>query len=201
LILCEHPPIITVGRQGSRNHVLLDDDELRAMGLEVRWTNRGGGCWLQAPGQLAAYPIIPLDPDRFGLERHRSALYGTLIDVLREFGVFASRDEERSGVVVDGRQIAGVGVAVKDWVAYHGCWLNVAAPPDRFNCVQVNPLAPERAVTSMFRELRLPVRPSSVRESFVRHFVARFGFRDYFLVDAPPTCRSKRRAHVVSPDH
>src|SRR4051794_29952651 len=53
LILCEHPPLITVGREGSRSHVLCDDAELQGRHWRVRWVNRGGGVWLHLPGQLA----------------------------------------------------------------------------------------------------------------------------------------------------
>ena len=60
LILCEHPPLITVGRQGSRGHIRFDTEELFVRGWPVRWVNRGGGCLLHLPGQLAIYPILPL---------------------------------------------------------------------------------------------------------------------------------------------
>src|SRR5262245_47361629 len=68
LVLCEHPPLISVGRQGSREHVHVDPRELRLKGWSVRWVNRGGGCLLHLPGQLAVYPILPLD--RLGLDLH-----------------------------------------------------------------------------------------------------------------------------------
>ena len=61
LILCEHPPLITVGRKGSRAHILCGPEELCARRWPIRWVNRGGGCLLHLPGQLAVYPILPLD--------------------------------------------------------------------------------------------------------------------------------------------
>src|SRR5688572_28025616 len=60
LVLCEHPPFISVGREGSHSHILLDPDDLEARRWPVRWVNRGGGCFLHLPGQLAVYPILPL---------------------------------------------------------------------------------------------------------------------------------------------
>ena len=60
LVLCEHPPTISVGRSGSRAHILLDDEELRGRGVAVRWVNRGGGCVLHLPGQLVGYLALPL---------------------------------------------------------------------------------------------------------------------------------------------
>src|SRR6187402_876731 len=62
LVLCEHPPTITVGRLGSRAHIRADDEELRERGIRVHWVNRGGGCVLHLPGQLVAYLALPLEP-------------------------------------------------------------------------------------------------------------------------------------------
>src|SRR5690348_13584621 len=68
LILCEHPPTISVGRSGSWAHIRADFDELRDLGIAVHWVNRGGGCVLHMPGQLAAYLALPLQ--RLGLDLH-----------------------------------------------------------------------------------------------------------------------------------
>src|SRR5438105_14841438 len=59
-LLCEHPHLVSIGREGSRAHVLLGDEQLHALEWPVRWVNRGGGCLLHAPGQLAIYPIFAL---------------------------------------------------------------------------------------------------------------------------------------------
>src|SRR4051812_17653855 len=69
LILCEHPPTISVGRSGSRTHILADDQELRSRGVAVRWVNRGGGCVLHLPGQLVGYLAMPLAATGFDLGR------------------------------------------------------------------------------------------------------------------------------------
>lgn len=197
LVLCEHPPVITVGRQGSRQHIRLDDDELKSRRLTVHWTNRGGGCWLQVPGQLAAYCITPLDPRGLGLAMYREALYATLLNVLDEFKIHAERHPRFSGAWVGGREIGSVGVAVKNWIAYHGCRLNVCVPLDVFDKVQSHP-GSNRAMTCMFRELRAPVRLDAARESFVRHFSSVFGFRDCYLLNAPPFTRGLKRSANVA---
>src|SRR5262245_32425790 len=67
LILCEHPPTISVGRSGSRAHIAADDEELNDLFIRSHWVNRGGGCVLHLPGQLAAYLILPLEPLRLTL--------------------------------------------------------------------------------------------------------------------------------------
>src|SRR5690606_27991033 len=60
LLLCEHPPIVTIGREGSRAWLRADDRDFAARQMEIRWLNRGGGCLVHCPGQLAVYPIVPL---------------------------------------------------------------------------------------------------------------------------------------------
>ena len=66
LVLCEHAPLISIGRSGSRQHIRPDDDELKSMGLEQRWVNRGGGCVLHLPGQLVGYFALPFE--RLGID-------------------------------------------------------------------------------------------------------------------------------------
>ena len=60
LLICEHPPLITIGRSGSQAEILCDAHELTARQIDVRWLNRGGGALVHVPGQLALYPILPL---------------------------------------------------------------------------------------------------------------------------------------------
>jgi lipoate-protein ligase B len=202
LILCEHAPIITVGRQGSYRHLRMDAREIDSGQLSVKWTNRGGGCWHQQPGQLAAYPILPLDSKSFGLGEYRTGVYQTLLEVLREFQIDAQADRASAGVRTEAGQIASVGLAVKQWVSYHGCILNVCVPLDRRPLVLAGPMnatqpGSSRPWTCMFRELRTPVNVSAVRESFLRHFVNVFGFDQYYLSNPPPGIWSdKRREHA-----
>lgn len=196
LILCEHAPIITVGRQGSYEHVRMDANEISTGSVPVKWTNRGGGCWHQQPGQLAAYPIVPLDPDVFGLAEYRSALYQTLMCLFEEFKLPAQANREMAGVQVGNAQIASVGIAVKQWVSYHGCIMNVCVPLDQRPLVLAGPNS-RHPWTCMFRELRTPLRVDAVREAFLRHFVRVFGFANYYLSSPPAgTLPKKRTLHA-----
>src|SRR5262245_16294923 len=87
LILCEHPPTISVGRAGSRAHIGPDDDTLRELGIKVYWVNRGGGCVFHLPGQLAAYLALPLDVFELTLSEYLDRLHRTVLLVLEEFGL------------------------------------------------------------------------------------------------------------------
>jgi lipoyl(octanoyl) transferase len=173
LIVCEHPPIITVGRQGGLDQIDIDLGELRHRGWRLRWVNRGGGCLLHLPGQFAIYPIVALDRLRLGLQDYLDRLHRILIAVLDDFTVSARRRLESPGVWVEGRMVAGVGVAVRDWVSYYGAFLNVAPELSAFRCIRTG--RPEDGpMTSLVRERHGPLRPALVRERLLEHFCDAF---------------------------
>ena len=185
LLCCEHPPLITVGRQGSRAHILCEPEELRARRWQVRWVNRGGGCVLHLPGQLAVYPILPLDRLGLGIQAYLDRLQDVLSALLDDFNISAETRPGRPGLWVGGRPIAAVGVAVRQWVTYYGTVLNInpdLEPFRRVRCVG----GAEEPMTSLERERRGPLRPALVRERFLEHFAERFGFdRTSLFFDHP----------------
>ena len=82
LLMCEHPPMISVGRHGSRAHILYEPAELQNRGWPVRWVNRGGGCVLHLPGQLAIYPVLALDSRGWGIQTYVEQLQQVVLAVL-----------------------------------------------------------------------------------------------------------------------
>lgn len=175
LILCEHPPLITVGRDGSPAHIRCDRGELRDRQWPMRWVNRGGGVFLHVPGQLAIYPIVPLDFHGLGVAGYLERLQRVLVALLGDFGVRGSLRTGQPGVWASQRPIAGVGVAVRDWVAYFGAVLNINPNLLPFRFVRTGPHEQE-PMTSLERERRGPLRPSRVRERLLEHFTAQFAF-------------------------
>lgn len=173
LLLCEHFPLITIGRQGSRSHILCEPEELRARQWPIRWVNRGGGCLLHLPGQLAIYPILPLDRLGLGLQAYLDRLHDVLVAVLDDFGMSGQTRAGQAGVWVGSRLIAGVGVAVRQWVSYYGAVLNVNPDLEPFRRVRCGSPG-EEPMTSLARERRSPLRTSLVRERLLDHFAARF---------------------------
>jgi lipoyl(octanoyl) transferase len=197
VVLCEHPPLITVGRQGSRRHIQCEPSELVARRWTVRWINRGGGCLLHGPGQLAIYPILALDAWGLGLQNYLDRLHQILIATLGDFGVQAVTHPGQAGVRVHTRPIAEVGVAVRDWVTYFGAFLNVSPDLEPFRRVRSSHAA-DGPMTSLARERRGPVRPSLVRERFLEHFAARFGFGRTSLFFSHPTLSRKATADACA---
>src|SRR5262249_18370527 len=125
LLLCEHPPMISVGRHGSRAHVLFEPEELQNRGWRVRWVSRGSGCVLHLPGQLAVYPVVALDHHGLAIQAYLERLQQVVLAVLDDFSIRGATQAGRPGVWVNGRFVASVGVAVRDWVAYYGLYFNV----------------------------------------------------------------------------
>jgi lipoyl(octanoyl) transferase len=196
LILCEHPPLITVGRQGSRAHILCEPDELRARQWQVRWVNRGGGCLLHTPGQLALYPILALDQLGLSIPAYLDRLHGALQAVAADCSVAVSTPAGKPGLWAGPRLLGGVGIAVRDWVTYYGAALNVNPALTPFRLVRCGGEGP---MTSLERERRGPVRPALVRERLVEHFTTRFPFaRTTFFSDHPSLGRKARSDALAS---
>jgi lipoyl(octanoyl) transferase len=185
LVLCEHPPLITVGRRGSRAHIRFDPQELQSRQWAVRWVNRGGGCLLHVPGQLAIYSILPLERLRLNIPEYLARLGEVIRDLLDEFSIRSEVRASDGGVWVGARPVAALGVAVSHGVSYFGAYLNVHPCLDPFRMLSWTIGSPE-PMTSLERERHGPVRPALVRQRLLEHFGARFGFsRTALFTDHP----------------
>jgi lipoyl(octanoyl) transferase len=193
LILCELSHQITLGRDGSRAHVNYDPDELWSRGWPVRWVNRGGGCLLHAPGQLQIVFVAALDAMGHDLPAYLAELHDILTRISRECGAAAEVRPGRSGVWVQGRLLAHVGVAVHDWVGYFGASLNIDPDLELFRGVQCDGEA--QPMTSLARERRGPVRPALVRQRLVEAFADHFGFPRTSVFHHHPALASTRLPH------
>ena len=202
LILCEHPPTISVGRSGSRAHIRADDEELRSMGLPVRWVNRGGGCVLHLPGQIVGYLMLPLPAFGLDLKRYVDGLHRLIIDVLTEFDLTGTTRPGAPGVFLGTgtNRVATVGVAVGRWIASHGFTLNVGAYLGPFRLIE-DPAAPgllATRATSMEAWRQRPTPMPKVREAVVRRVEAAFGVEHHHLYTSHPLIRRKAPTHALA---
>lgn len=195
VVLCDHPPGITVGREGSRAHVRPSPEDLHARGWPVRWVSRGGGTMLHLPGQVVCYPVLALD--RLGLTpaQYLAGLQTLAAGLLGEYGIRAEPDSERPGVRVGGRRIAHVGVAVRGWVSCFGIVLNVDPDLEPFHDVQCDgdPLP----MTSLQRETPVRVRVAGVRQRLVDLVAERFGFDRVSLFHSHPGVLPRPSRHAT----
>jgi lipoyl(octanoyl) transferase len=128
LLLLEHEPVFTLGRNADRCDVLFTPGKCREMGIEVRETDRGGKVTYHGPGQLVGYPILNLSPDRRDVKRYVTDLEEVLIRALADFGIAATRSgiaERVTSVWVGNDKIAAIGVHLSRWITTHGFALNV----------------------------------------------------------------------------
>ncbi len=174
LMLVEHPPVITIGRRPeAQRHLLATPQLLAARGVEVVETDRGGDITFHGPGQLVAYPIIPLNLYNFNLHTYMRFLEETVIQTLAAFGVSAIRDpspKPATGVWVQSppstdhrplttdhsptdhlSKICALGIKVRRWITLHGIALNITTDLSFFSLI--NPCGLSRPVTSMQKHL------------------------------------------------
>jgi lipoyl(octanoyl) transferase len=183
VLICEHPPLITIGRGGSRGQVRFTAAELTERQLEIRYVGRGGGAILHAPGQLAIYPIVPLEWHGWSVGSHLRQLQAALARVLTEFnvqpqtvpGAFALAG--RSGI------LAALGVGVRHGVALHGAFLNVNPDLRDFGRVEVTP---GRIMTSLLSHRALATKMTKVRAALVTHLADALGLERYHLHTGHP---------------
>lgn len=190
LLLCEHPPLVTIGRQGSREHVLLSREELLSHRLDVRWVGRGGGAVLHLPGQLSVYPIVPLE--RFGwsvgeyLRRFQTGLLAALDDLK-----IALLARDRRGIWGRSGQLVTIGSAVRSWVTYHGAFINVAPRMDLVRQVIVDPWE-RAAASSLAVERQQPIRMTDVRTRLVPSLASAFDCDRFQIYTGHPLMRQQQ---------
>ena len=170
LLLLEHPHVITMGSGGRGEHVLLDQGELSRLGIERYDVGRGGDVTYHGPGQLVAYPILDLKPDRKDLHRYLRDLERSAVLVAEHFGVRSYTRDGLTGVWTDKGKLAAVGVRVSSgWITSHGVAINVSTEISYFEAI-VPCGIPDAKPTSLNRELGRQVPMSEVERVFAASF-------------------------------
>ena len=170
VLLLEHEPVYTIGR-------LPDKSSLRGLSqlpYPVFETNRGGQATYHGPGQLVGYPILDLRVRGRDLHTYLRNLENLLIDLLDDFEISASRVEGKTGVWIDNRKIASIGVGVRKWVTMHGFALNVSSDLHGFQHIIPCGIA-DVMMTSISRELSKEISLETVRERMNPHLRRYFG--------------------------
>lgn len=181
LILCEHPHVYTLGKSGSIENLLLDEQGLRDHFAQFYRINRGGDITYHGPGQLVAYPILDLDHFFNDIHKYLRSLEEAIILTLADFNIAAGRIDGLTGVWVDfhegaenPRKICAMGVKSSRWVTMHGLALNVNTDLSYFEHI-VPCGIDDKAVTSMNKELGHNVKMSEVQEKLTLHIAQIFG--------------------------
>ena len=170
LLLLQHPPIITLGTASSRSNVLADESKRRHLGIDLIDVGRGGDVTYHGPGQLVAYPILDLKPDRKDVHRYLRDLESVLVRTLDEVGIRGEPVPDLTGVWVDGRKIAAIGVRVSSgWITSHGFALNVSTDLSYFETIVPCGIR-DVSITSVSQELGRPVDVTDILETVSEAF-------------------------------
>jgi len=201
VLLCEHEPLITIGRCGSRGHMRWDERELTSRRLEIRWLARGGGCIPHGPGQLAIYPIVPLQQLGWTIGEYLRRFSAGLSAAIRAVGLAPQSRQGRFGLWGRTGQLAAIGVAVRHDITYFGAYLNVHPAMQVFQAVDSDydpqPGA-RRTMGSLMAERGRTVRMQGVRSLVVEHLAAAFDQPKFHLLTGHPYLAAGDRPARIS---
>ena len=175
LLLLEHPHVITLGVKlaEARAHIVAPPEVLAARGVDVIETGRGGDVTYHGPGQLVAYPILDLKPDRQDVHRYVRDLEAVMIRLCAAYGVTADRVPGFSGAWVGDRKIGAIGVRISRWITSHGLAFNVSTDLSCFDLIVPCGIA-DKSVTSLTVEVGRPLAAMEVADAFVEAFASVF---------------------------
>jgi lipoyl(octanoyl) transferase len=178
LVLTEHDSVITVGRG-------TDPADVAGASIPVVEVERGGEATYHGPGQLVAYPILALPPQRRDLHRYLRDLEEVVIGVLREVQVEGARRPGLTGVWIGDKKVASIGVAVRRWVTWHGLALNLAADLEAFRQFRPCGLDPG-SMTNLAEHVELPPTRLLYEVLVVKHVCQVFGLSLPPIPPPPP---------------
>lgn len=175
-VVCEHPPVYTLGKSGNESHLLIGNKQLEEQGLSFYKINRGGDITHHGPGQLVGYPILDLEHWYRDVHRYVRNVEQIVIDTLAEYGVESRRIEGFTGVWTNdtsgkAQKLCAIGVHLSRWVSMHGFALNVNNDIGLFkNIVPCGISEDEKEVTSMKNYLGKDLNMNEVKRLVAANF-------------------------------
>ena len=172
LLLCEHPHVITQGRNGKREHLLASEHVLQQKGIEYYETTRGGDITYHGPGQIVGYPILNLGAIRRDVVWYVRTLEEAMIQATAEFGIKVERVAGKTGIWMrvgnTEEKLAAIGVHISRWVTSHGFAYNVSTDLRNFDLIVPCGIA-ECKATSLEKLLGRSVEEKEVSPRIAKH--------------------------------
>lgn len=169
LILCQHYPVITVGRQGRQENIKVPLPELKNRGILMYEIERGGDVTYHGPGQLIAYPVFNLNYFKKDIHLFLRQLEELVIDLLSDFGINGLRYKGLTGVWIDKQKIASIGIAIRNWITFHGLSINVKKD-DLDNFRLIKPCGMDIEMTSLETVSGKDIEIGHLKEVFIHKF-------------------------------
>jgi len=179
LLFCEHLPVFTLGKSGSEENLLMNQDFLQKQGIEFFKINRGGDITFHGPGQIVGYPILDLEQFGMGVKQYIHALEEVIIRTLSDYNIKSERLEDSTGVWLDTdtasvRKICAIGVKASRYVSMHGFAFNINTNLNYYT--YINPCGiTDKSVTSLHEELGRFVELEEVKTKIKFYFKEVFG--------------------------
>jgi len=169
LVLCQHYPVITMGRQGSAENIRVSLGELKNRGIHLYEIERGGDVTYHGPGQLTVYPIFNLNYLKKDIHLFLRQLEGLIIDLLSDFGIKGLRHKGLTGVWIDKKKVASIGIAIRNWITFHGLSINIKKD-DLDNFSLIKPCGMDIEMTSLETILGRNIEIRQIKEIFTHKF-------------------------------
>ena len=186
LLLCEHPHVITLGRNAKRENLLVSEHVLRQKGVELHATNRGGDITYHGPGQIVGYPILNLGAIKRDVGWYVRTLEEIMIRTTADFGLTAFRIPGKTGIWVNPvakpraaeEKLAAIGVHISRWVTTHGFAYNVSTDLRYFDLIVPCGISGHKA-TSLEKLLSRSISAEDVKPRLTQHFAQLFGLEPH----------------------
>lgn len=180
VLVLEHPPVFTLGRNRGREHLMVSEKFLAEKNIQVVQTERGGNITFHGPGQLVVYPILDMNTGRMGIREYVEGLEKIMSLTVGEWGIDAHGDAQNRGLWIGNRKLGSIGVAVKHGICFHGLALNVNM--DLLPFTWINPCGLcHIQMSSMEKESGKTISMAEVRAVLKRQMI---GFLQKQAVDA-----------------
>jgi lipoyl(octanoyl) transferase len=190
LLLLEHPNTYTLGKTADIENLKGSEDYLKSNQISVYDIDRGGDITYHGPGQIVGYPIIDLNNWQKDTHKYLRALEEVIIKTCSEYNLKCERNPIHTGVWINDRKIAAIGIKVSKWITMHGFAFNINTDLNLFNGIVPCGIQ-DKAVTSLENELRSEISIPEVKELLVKYFIEIFTYNKLILKDKAEITNTK----------
>jgi lipoyl(octanoyl) transferase len=180
--LLEHPHTYTLGKVADRSNLLLTQEQLTERGIKVYDIDRGGDITYHGPGQIVGYPIIDLKKWKEDTHAYLRNLEQLIINVCKKYGLEAERKEGLTGVWIEDRKIAAIGIKVSRWITMHGFAFNINTDLSLFGGIIPCGIK-DKEVTSLQKETGIKYDVEDIKKDLLEEFVRIFDYRHHTEID------------------
>lgn len=178
--LLEHPHTYTLGKVTEKENLVSSDAQLRKLGVAVYEIDRGGDITYHGPGQIVGYPIIKLSDWKEDTHQYLRGLEEMIIQTCEEYGLKTERNPKYTGVWINDRKIAAIGIKVSRWITMHGFAFNINTDLSYFSGIIPCGIK-DKDVTSLQRELGRKIEIAEVKKKLIKNFQKVFGYSEFVV--------------------